>query len=277
MTEVAPSLNFQRAAVDRALHQLLDLPRVFDDPLAVAMAGGEIGITPGSRSAEMRTRRALLAARSRYAEDALHAAIARGATQYVILGAGLDTYAYRNPYKNLRVFEVDHPATQDWKRTRLGATGIAIPSSLVFVPEESEEGPLWAALQKAGFRSGEVSFFSWLGPSLYPSAEATLSTLAFIGSLPNGSGLVFDYAIRRSSTGEMEETAMDALASRMVAPDEPLELLVDSRALDSLLNAVGLHEVEDLGPLEIDERYFSARPDGLRFPSGLAQLVTARV
>jgi methyltransferase (TIGR00027 family) len=276
MTAAAPSFNIQRAAEDRALHQLLDLPRVFDDPLATAIAGGSIGITPGSRSAEMRNRRALLAARSRYAEDALNAAVARGATQYVILGAGLDTYAYRNPHINLMVFEVDHPGTQAWKRTRLEAAGIAIPPSLAFVPEESEERSL-PALQAAGFQTGEVSFFCWLGPSLYPSAPATLSTLAFIGSLPNGSGVAFDYAVRRSSIDEMEETAMDPLASRLVEPGEPLELLVDSRALNRLLRSAGFHQVEDLGPLEIDQRYFSARSDGLRFAPGLAHLVTARV
>jgi methyltransferase (TIGR00027 family) len=289
MTAAAPSVNAQRTAVGRAIHQLLDHPRVFDDPLAVAIAGGEISVTPGSLSLEMRYSRALMAARSRHAEDALNAAMAGGAAQYVILGAGLDTYAYRNRNINLRVFEVDHPATQTWKRTRLDAAGIAIPPSLAFVPSDFEERTLPSALAGAGFQAREVSFFSWLGFSPYPSAQATLATLAFIGSLPAGSGVAFDYAVRRSlfdpaldsapvpTLDAGEETAMDALASRLAAQGEPLRLFVDSRALHKLLRSAGFHEVEDLGPPEIDKRYFSNRADGLRVPPGLAHLVTARV
>lgn len=183
MTAAAPSWNAQRAAESRAIHQLSDHPRVFDDPLAVAIAGGEIGRAPESRSAEVRRQRALMAARSRYAEDGLNAAVARGARQYVIVGAGLDTYGYRNGHANLRVFEVDHPSTQAWKRARLRAAGIAIPPSLVFVQAGFDQQSLPAVLESAGFQSGEVTFFSWLACSTYGSAQATVATLAFIGSL----------------------------------------------------------------------------------------------
>jgi methyltransferase (TIGR00027 family) len=281
MTAVAPSLNAQRTAAGRAIHQLLDHPRVFHDPLAVAIAGGEINIPPESQSHEMRYQRALTAARSRHAEDELNAAMARGATQYVILGAGLDTYAYRNTNTNLRVFEVDRPATQAWKRTRLDAARIAILPSLAFVPSDFEERTLPSALAGAGFQTGEVSFFSWLGVCPYRSAPATLATLAFIGSLPTGSGVVLDYAVRRSlfdpAPATDEETAMDAIASRFAAGDEPPQLLVDSRALDKLLRSAGFHEIEDLGRSEIDKRYFSNRADGLGVRPGAAHLVTARV
>jgi methyltransferase (TIGR00027 family) len=239
---------------------------VFDDPLAVAMAAGELGVD-----------HALPVARRRHAESELNAAISRGATQYVILGAGLDTYAYRHQNSNLRIFEVGHPATQAWKRTRLAAAGIAIPPSLAFVPAGFEEQLLAPALADAGFRAGEVSFFSWLGVSLFASAQATLDTLAFIGSLPARSGVVLDYAVRRASLGPAEETAMDALASRLAGQDQAPELLVDSEALDELLKSAGFGEVEDLGPAEIDRRYFSHRTDGLRMPPGLVHLVTARV
>jgi len=277
MTVSAPSLNAQRAAVDRAIHQMWDHPRVFDDPLAVAMAGGEISITPGSQSFGICSHRALVAARSRHAEDSLNAATARGASQYVILAAGLDTYAYRNPNPNLRVFEVDHSATLAWKRSRLDAAGVTIPASLAFVPTGFEAGTLPAALEGAGFQSREVSFFSWLGVAPYASAQATLGVLAFIGSLPTGSGVVFDYAVRRASVGPVDETAMDALASKFADDGESPELFVDSQALDKLLRSAGFHEIEDLGPTEINERYFSDRADGLRVPPGLAHLVTARV
>jgi methyltransferase (TIGR00027 family) len=219
---------------------------------------------------------ALEAARSRHAEDELNAAISRGATQCVILGAGLEAYAYGNQNTNLRIFEVDHPATQAWKRARLDAAGITIPPSLAFVPAGFEERTLLSALEDAGFRGGQISFFSWLGVSLFQGAQATLETLAFIGSLPRGSGVVLDYAVRRASF-DPEETAMDALASRLTGRDQASELLVDSHALDKLLRSAGFGEVEDLGPAEIDRRYFSHRTDGLRMPPGMVHLVTARV
>ncbi len=149
----------------------------------------------------------------------LNSAIARGAKQYVILGAGLDTYADLHRNTNLRVFELDHPAAQ--------------------------ERSLGSALEAAGFQTGEVSFFSWLGVSPYSGARATLEALAFIGSLPAGSGLMFDYAVR-SAPVPGEETAMDALASRIAAPGEPPQLSVDSRALEKFLRCVGFNEVEDL-------------------------------
>lgn len=233
-------------------------------------------MSPGGHGGELGVNRALPLARSRHAGDELSAAISRGAMQYVILGAGLDTYAYRNQTSNLRVFEVDHPATQAWKRARLDAAGIAIPPALTFVPA-FEEQLLAPALEGAGFRAGEVSFFSWLGASPYPSAQATLETLAFIGSLPAGSGVVLDYAVRRTAFDLAEETAMDALASRLAGEDQTPELLVDSQALEKLLRCVGFREVEDLGPAEIDRHYFSDRTDGLRMPPGLVHLVTARV
>jgi methyltransferase (TIGR00027 family) len=183
-----------------------------------------------------------MAAGSRYAEDELTAAMARGATQYVVLGAGLDTYAYRNAHSRLRVFEVDHPATQAWKRKQLDAAGIAIPSSLTFVPTDFEEQSLCSVLQSSGFQAGEISFFSWLGITPYLTAEAAMATLAFIGSLPEGSGVVFDYAVARSSLDSVEQMAIDALASRVARAGEPFRLFLDPRALVRMLRATGSRE-----------------------------------
>lgn len=221
--------------------------------------------------------RASLAARRRYAEDELTRAIGRGATQYVVLGAGLDTYGYCNLYPRLRVFEVDRPATQAWKRARLEAAGIATPSSLTFVPTDFEEQTLSSALQSSGFQGGEVSFFSWLGVTPYLTSEAVMATLAFIGSMPAGSGIVFDYAIERSSLCSAERMAMDALASRVARAGEPFRLFIDPRALEGMVRAAGFHVVEDLGPAAIDEMYFDIRADALRVSAGLAHVVNARV
>lgn len=281
MTGEAPSLTAQRVAMRRAAHQLFDDPRVFEDPLAMAILGEEpaarLKSGPDRDAGGSRHIRAFMAARSRYAEDELAAAIARGATQYVVLGAGLDTYAYRNTHSRLRVFEVDHPNTQAWKRKQLDDAGIAIPSSLAFVPTDFEEQSLGSVLEMSGFQAGEISFFSWLGVTPYLTAEAAMATLGFIGSLPAGSGVVFDYAVERSSLDAVEQMAMDALASRVARAGEPFRLFLDPRALNRMLRAAGFHEIEDLGPDEIDERYFAGRADGLRVSAGLAHLVNARI
>ena len=242
-------------------------------------------VPPEWQSVEMRRQRALAATRRRYAEDELQAAVARGAAQYVILGAGLDTFAYSNPNPHVRVFEVDRPETQAWKRAQMDAAGIAIPPSLALVPADFDHRSLAAALQDAGFQGRAISFFSWLSVALYPNAQATLATLGFIGSLPAGSGVVFDYPARGSSLdlakdaahGPQQETAMDALASRFAAGGGAVQHFVDSRALDRLLRSVGFQEVEDLAPAEMDRRYRSDRADGLRVSPGLAHFVSARV
>ena len=150
------SLTAQPAAMRRAAHQLIDHPHVFEDPLAIPILGEDAAAKLKDRPDRIeppaaRCVRAFIAARSRYAEDALIEAMEHGVTQYVVLGAGLDTYAYRNAHPRLRVFEVDHPATQEWKRTQLDAARIAIPSSLTFVPTDFEEQPLESVLKSSGF------------------------------------------------------------------------------------------------------------------------------
>ncbi len=277
-----PSVTAQRVAMHRAAHQILDQPRVFDDPLAVAVIGKEAERTLSSglerlEAAGSRHIRAFMAARNRFAEDRLAEAMEAGAEQYVVLGAGLDTYAYRNRWGRAKVFEVDHPATQAWKRRRLEAAGIEAPESLQFVPVDFEQQSLREALEGAEFRREAISFFSWLGVTQYLTAEAAMATLGFIGSMPQGSGVVFDYAVERERLGEDERLAMDALASRVARAGEPFRLFIDPRALAAMLRAAGFRSMEDLGPEAIDGMYFDGRSDGLRVSAGLAHLVHARV
>ncbi len=143
------SRTAHRVAIWRAAHQLFDHPRVLEDPLALAIIGSEAAekLRSSQKEAESsiaRAFRAFMAARSRYAEDQLAKAIAQGVAQYVVLGAGLDTFAYRNPHRGLRVFEVDHPATQAWKRESLQRAGFEVPQSLVFAPVDFEKQQLAA-------------------------------------------------------------------------------------------------------------------------------------
>src|SRR5271168_1087136 len=176
MQEGKFSRTARRVAIRRAAHQLLDHPRVLDDPLALRIIGleaaEELRTNPKEHHAFARAFRAFMAARSRYAEDELARAVAHGVRQYVVLGAGLDTFAYRNPHAGLRVFEVDHPATQAWKREQLQAGEIAIPASLTFVPIDFERQTLAAGLDQAGFDTRAAAFFSWLGVTPYLTREA---------------------------------------------------------------------------------------------------------
>jgi methyltransferase (TIGR00027 family) len=137
-----------------------------------------------------------------------------------------------------------------------------------FVSTDFEEQTLCSALQAAGFQRDQVSFFSWLGVTPYLTAASTMATLAFIGSMPAGSAVVFDYAIERSSLNADEQMAMDTLASRVARAGEPFRLLLDPRALERMLKAAGFREVEDHQLAEIDARYLAGRADGLRVAAG---------
>ncbi len=284
MEEARPSHTALRVAMRRAAHQLADEPKVLDDPIALKILGpralarleGGEG-TGGDRLSK--ALRAFMAARSRYAEDELARAIARGTAQYVVLGAGLDTFAYRNPHAEtaLRVFEVDYPATQEWKRRQLAATEIAIPASVTFAPVDFERQTLADGLREAGFDRDKPAFFSWLGVSMYLTDEAVAATLGFVASLPHGGGIVFDYVVPRESLGLIERMALDALSRRVEAAGEPFRTFFDPKALAERLMRMGFRSVEDLGADEINARYFKDRADGLRVMGNVGRLMSAQL
>jgi len=222
--------------------------------------------------------RAFLAARSRFAEEQLAAAIERGVRQYVLLGAGLDTFAYRDPYSatGLRVFEVDHPSTQAWKRERLREGGIAIPSSVVFVPVDFERQTLAASLGEAGFDPGSPAMFAWLGVTMYLTAQGFEDTLDFIASMPAGSSVVFDYALSRSQQGLFQRVVFELVAARVRAAGEPWRTTFVPAELVRRMEAKGFVHVQDLDDARLNERYFRDRTDGLRVGS-LARMLSAEV
>jgi methyltransferase (TIGR00027 family) len=264
----------------RAAHQLLDRPLILDDPLAVRIIGIEeaskLPRDSKSEDAAARGMRAFMAVRSRFAEDELAAAMAGGTKQYVVLGAGLDTFAYRNPHPGLRVFEIDHPATQQWKRQLLQTAGIEIPSEAVFVPVDFESETLSAGLERSGFRTDQPAFFSWLGVVPYLSERAFEDTVNFIAAMPKPSGVVFDYGVARSVLSWKERFILDALAARVAAAGEPFRLFFEPEQLAAKLQGMGFGRIEDLGADEINRRYFSGRADGLQLKSNLGRLVSAR-
>ncbi|MGD0211575.1 MAG: class I SAM-dependent methyltransferase [Desulfomonilia bacterium] len=284
MKENRPSITAQHVAMRRAAHQLLDDPKVFDDPVAILIIGREsasaLQADPGKFEAGLLSSylRAFMAARSRYAEDELALGVHRGVRQYVILGAGLDTFAYRNPYPEgvLHVFEVDHPSTQAWKRARLEETGITLPNDLTFVPVDFETQTIEEGLKGAGYDHGKCTFFSWLGVTPYLMAEAVMATLRFIASAPLGSGVVFDYAISPSLMTPVQRSVFDRLAQRVASAGEPWQAFFDPLQLMEDLQAMGFGYGEDKGQEEINETYFKDRKDGLRVGS-LSHVMIARV
>lgn len=285
MQAAAPSHTALRVALRRAAHQLYDAqPLVFDDPVAVPILGDtyaeELRRTPNPEP-DRKPRpfsialRAFLVARSRYAEDSLATAVADGVTQYVLLGAGLDTFAHRNPYPGLRVFEVDHPATQQWKRELLATTGLAAPANLTYVPVDFEGQSLSEQLNGAGFDSQRPTLFAWLGVVPYLTLDAFRSTVAFIGSQPVGSGVVFDYGQPRSALPFFEQLAHDSLASRVQQAGEPFQLFFTPPEVAAELG--GFRTIEDLGSTEINARYFAGRTDSLKVLGSAGRLLRARV
>jgi len=284
MKEDQPSATAERVAIQRAVHQLMDEPKIFDDPFALRIVGreglSELQSDPYQSEATRLSLylRALVAARSRYAEGQLAIAVERGVRQYVILGAGLDTFAYRSPYpeRALRVFEVDHPATQAWKRARLKEVGIPLPIDLTFAPVDFEKQTLADGLRGAGYDPSLSAFFSWLGVTPYLTIEAVMTTLRFIASAPKGSGVVFDYATSPSSLSPAQRLVIDAMASRVAAAGEPWRTFFDPAKLMEDLLAMGFRHAGDIGPEEINARYFKDRTDGLRVGS-LAHMMNAQV
>jgi methyltransferase (TIGR00027 family) len=264
-------------AIRRAAHQIMEVPRILDDPIAVRLVGSgfprqmERAMHPVGRDF-----RAFMAVRSRYVEDQLALAVSRGVTQYVVLGAGLDTFAWRNPFDGLRVFEVDFPATQEWKRTMLAAAGLGIPDNLTFVPLDFEHHTLAEALAEAGLNRALPAFFGWLGVIPYLTHKAFRTTLDTIAQLPSGSGVGFDYALPQETLGPEGRIAFDRLADRVAAAGEPFQLFFTPDELETELREAGFNRVEQLDYGQINELYFKDRADGLKLSAvRLAMLATA--
>jgi methyltransferase (TIGR00027 family) len=217
--------------------------------------------------------------RSRYTEDALHAAVARGVRQYVVIGAGFDSYALRRPpgSRDVAVYEIDHPATQGLKRQRLGECGVAVPASVHFLAADLSRESLGLVLSRSPFRSGEPAFFSWLGVTMYLTREANLASLRAIAeSGAPGSQLIFTYldeAVFREgrvpATFHELQRAVSAVGEPFVSGFAPSSLADD-------LRAVGFELEEDLEDAELVARYDRTGANGLR-AAARSRIARARV
>jgi len=239
--EGEPSRTALGAALLRAVHPELDDPVLYRDPLAWSV----LGLDREAVLAEARPvsrLRLFVAARHRFAEDTVAAAYDRGTRQVVVLGAGLDTIAYRNEHADLRVFEVDHPATQGWKRERLAAAGIEVPATATYVGVDFERDDLMSRLAEEGFDPTAPAVFVWLGVVPYLTHAAVEATLRAVAAVP-GAEVVLDYAgtDRDAESGP----GIERLAGRVAELGESFTELWEPEALAALLAATGFGEIDE--------------------------------
>lgn len=250
MDDNGPSRTALLTAYARAYHQIADRPLIFTDPLAARLLGvtAEELTEPGTADSlglavADRSRRLFFAARARFAEDAVAAAVATGVRQVVILGAGLDTFAYRNTLPDLRVFEVDHPATQAWKRERLTAAGIDRPETLTFVSVDFETQTLATRLESSGFERTDPAVFVWLGVVFYLTPTAAHATLEYIAGQAGRVEVIFDYL--EPAVSDEDRAYQQIRADRLAAAGEPVFSYFTPDGLAAQLRALGFTDFDD--------------------------------
>jgi methyltransferase (TIGR00027 family) len=274
-------------ALMRAAHTRLDHPMLIDDPwgdrLVLAEEREAMLARAGAEDLDtvLRTHPSYgtVILRARYAEDVLARAVRRGVRQYVIIGAGMDSFALRRPpfAQNLEIFEVDHPSTQELKTDRLAVCEIPPPPGLHLVAADLSETALDAALARSPFRRDRLAFFSWLGVTTYLTREANLATLAAIASCAlAGSELVFSYLDQSLLDSDREQGPMQRARAQVASLGEPWVSGFDPDQLADGLRGAGLELVENLGPGDLQARYCAGRTDGLN-PSPGSHVAHARV
>jgi methyltransferase (TIGR00027 family) len=273
-----PSHTARGAAGYRAIHQTLEGGAIFSDPFASRILDDETRARLDETAADLSLRpfRLFIAARSRFSEDSLAACVARGARQIVVLGAGLDTFSLRNPFagQGVRVFEVDFPATQAWKKEQLAQAGLPVPPSLTFAPVDFERQSLAEGLAAAGFDALRPAFFQWLGVVPYLTRDAVTGTLELIAGIP-GAEVVFDYAEPFENYPVERRAQIMGVADRAAARGEPWLSLFDPPEIYTLLRNKGFGVVEDLGLAALSDRYYGALKEGIPVGPG-AHVVRAQ-
>jgi methyltransferase (TIGR00027 family) len=258
-------------AMRRAAHQLIDRPIILEDPVALAIIGPEakarIDLGQAAWMRFSRFLRAFVVARAKFVEEILAPQRAAGLRQMVVLGAGLDTFAYRDPSPELplRIWEIDHPATQAWKRERLAAGKIAVPANVTFVPVDFERDRLGDSLAAARFDAQAGALFSWLGVVPYLTHDAIAATLSYIASATRTrGGVAFDYFLARSELTLVERFFFWSLQRKLKRIGEPFQAGFVPAELRRLLLSLGFASVTDLAQDAINARWFGGRSDRLR-------------
>ncbi len=288
MEETQVSRTALMTAYLRAYHAMHDDPKIFDDSLAYHLFTEKeraileqhvarfLQLYDPARAAScpdqatalalsMRVMATSILCRARYAEDSLEKAVRQGVQQYVILGAGMDTFAFRRPemVKQLQVFEVDHPATQAFKRRRFAELEWELPTQLQFIPVDFTQECLAATLTRSSYAPQTKSFFSWLGVTYYLTRDVVFATLHAITDIaPAGSAIIFDYWDTDAFVPEKASKRVQAGSAQVRNVGEPMITGFDPSTLAADLAPLGLRLHENLSPTDIEERYLRGRTDG---------------
>ena len=281
MVDGEPSFTALTAAAARAAHLVVDgEPVIFADTLASALLGeradellsyhtnhGTHPVLAGARTQ--------VTCRSRYTEDALARAAGRGVTQYVVLGAGLDSFAYRSGGlaggRRVRVFEVDHPVTQDWKRRALARARVTAPDGVTFVPADLAADALPGLLAAAGFDSSAPALVSWLGVTMYLTGDAIAATLAALGALAPGSEVIADYLLPAQLRDDAGAVYGSLVAQAAAERGEPWLSCLAPKEMADLARAAGVAAVRNVPQRDMIPAALWRRQDALR-PADLAML-----
>jgi methyltransferase (TIGR00027 family) len=276
-----PDNTAVRVALWRALHLEVDAPpHVFEDVVGLALAAPEEGWrSRPDMSAFTRPFRASILARARFVEDLVLAQVQRGVTQYVILGAGLDTFAQRRPElaSRLRVFEIDRPGPQAWKRQRLVELGFGIPSFLRLVPVDFEAGdPWWQRLTDTGFDPRRPTVVASTGVSMYLTNDAITATLRQIATLAQGSTLAMSFMLPIDMADPDLRPWVQRAAAGARENGTPFISFFTPTQMLTLAREAGFADVQHVSAAALAERYFAGRHDGLRPPNNSEELLVAR-
>jgi methyltransferase (TIGR00027 family) len=275
----APDSTAVRVALWRALHVELDAPPpVLEDTLGLRLAAPEQGWRARGDMHPQGTRgyRAAIVARARCIEDLVAEQAGRGVAQYVILGAGLDTFVQRRPEvaSRLRVFEVDRPGPQSWKRRRLLDLGLGVPECLRLVPVDFEAGqPWWEQVAAAGFDGGQPAVVVSAGVSMYLTREANLATLRQIAALAAGSTLVMTFILPLELIDPAERPQHEAVYRGARASGTPFISFFSPAEVLELAREAGFGPAQYVSREDLIQRYFAGRSDGLVPASGEGLLV----
>ena len=274
-----------RAAILRAVHQLIDEePKILNDPIVLRLLDAPtldyVRLNPDKfRTARMNALRSHVVVRSRYTEDRLADAVENGVQQYLILGAGRDTFPYRQPHwaRVLRIFEVDQSTSQCSKRERLAMAGIEVPSNVELIACDFETISLRDCLRRSSFDFGKPAFLSWLGVTMYLSTDAIDAVFRFASSLPKSSEIVFTFASPASTVKEIgREPLLAAFTAFAAAHGEPWRTFFEPDDLAHKLQELGFSTVSFLSASDADTLYFRGRHDGLKIRQRVG-IVTATV
>lgn len=278
--KVAPEDTALRVALWRALHLEVDpAPHVFEDAIGLKLAAPAEGWrSRPDMSPFTRPFRASILARARFVEDFVVERAAAGVEQYVILGAGLDTFAQRRPElaSKMTVFEIDQPGPQEWKRGRLIELGFGMPPHLRLVPVDFEAGDdWWARLKAAGFDARQPAVVASTGVSMYLTREAIAATLRQVATLAQGSTLVMSFMLPIELADPEVRPGIERAAAGARANGTPFISFFTPVEMLEFARACGFERVEHVSAAALAARYFSGRTDGLRPPNNSEELLVA--